>query len=172
MVGNSLGAKIAATIALEQPRRVRSLTLVSSSMGKPLDAAYRRYQAEMARIVVVESKDVLFRRFDEYIFGPKASLRARARYKEMLSGTRAEMFVALLTHWIDETDQDLLAGLTVPTLLLNGSEDTVVTPQSVATMLAQLRFGRSVLVPEAGRLVSLENPQAVNDALRDFWNSL
>lgn len=171
VVGTSLGAKIGAVLAVRHPDRVRSLALISGLIGSKLDAAYRRYQAETARLVVIEGKDVLFRRFNEYIFGPTASLRARARYKEMLLGTRTEMFVALLTNWIDENDDDLLPQILTPTLILTGADDAIVRGEAIAAMLGKLQNGRSILVPNAGRLLSLEAPEAVNRALRDFWTS-
>jgi 3-oxoadipate enol-lactonase len=172
LVGFSGGAIVCALAAALAPERVASVTLMSSSFTSGPDEPYRRYQQEMARLVVVEGKDALFRRFDEYIFGKSPSLMARARYKTMLEHTSYEMFVALLTGETLAPRPDLPGQIGCPVLLPYGEHDVVV-PRAKADELVRLfPNATACCVPEAGRLLTLENPGAVNAILRKFWSDL
>ena len=172
LVGLSGGGIIAALVYTRAPELVKSLTLLSTNFLTPLEEPYKRYQAEMARIAVIEGIDALFRRFNEYIVGSGADLIARARYKNMLAGQPLETVVSFLTGDAIQARPDLPPQLDVPVLLPYGDEDIVMIPQTVAKLLALYPDARTASVPRAGRLLSLENPQALNEALNTFWRSL
>lgn len=170
LVGFSGGAIVCALFAAAHGSRVASLTLMSSAFTSGPDPAYRRYQQEMARLVVVEGIDALFRRFDEYIFGAQPSLYARARYKTMLADTPYEMFVAFLTSDALGARPELPALLKMPVLLPYGERDVVIHEQQAQALAALMPHAVWRRVPDAGRLLALENPGALNAALREFWS--
>ncbi len=173
VVGLSGGGNIAALACAEQPTRCRSLTLISSVLGGSLDPAGVRYRAENARTVVIEGKDTLFRRFNEYIVAPSASLTARARYRSMLEQTPYETFVAFLTAAEQQPPAgELLPRLRMPVMIPVGSGDTVLTPEMARKNAAGFPDGRVVELPSAGRLLPLESPAELNRALVEFWNEL
>ena len=65
-----------------------------------------------------------------------------------------------------------LGGIDCPALVLVGAEDQISTPaemESIADALPQADF---VKVPKAGHMTTLENPQAVSDALLRFVSEL
>ncbi len=123
LVGLSGGGMIAALACAKRPSACRSLVLLSTAFdGSATDAAGIRYRAENARTVVIEGKDTLFRRFNEYIVAPGASLRARARYRTMLEQTPYEQFVAFLTTVEDIDREGLPARLKLPVKIpVNGA---------------------------------------------------
>jgi 3-oxoadipate enol-lactonase len=63
---------------------------------------------------------------------------------------------------------DLLATITVPTLVVTGEEDTATGPEVGRELAAAIPGARFLLVGEAGHLVNLERPEVVNEALLDF----
>lgn len=169
LVGFSAGAIIGALVAKKAPKLVRSLTVSSATFVIQPDAAYKRYQAELARFVVVEGTDVLFRRFDEYIYARSASLMARARYKTMLAEQPLEMIVAFLTGNALDARPDLPGQVKAPVFLPYGDQDVLMTPERVPEMEALYDDVRSLKIADAGRLLPLEQPNAFNDALCGFW---
>jgi len=172
-VGLSAGGNIVAIACARQPQRCRSLTLISTVLGGgALDAAGVRYRAENARTVVIEGKDTLFRRFNEYIVAPGASLGARARYKTMLAQTPYETLVAFLTTTDTPTSGELAAKLTMPVLIPVGQGDTVLTPAMATKIAATFPAGRVVQLDSVGRLLPLEAPNELNNALAKFWQEL
>jgi 3-oxoadipate enol-lactonase len=66
----------------------------------------------------------------------------------------------------------LLAGISVPALVLVGEEDTLTPPADARQMAARIPDSRMLLLPEAGHLSNLENPKAFNTALRGFLSEL
>ena len=68
-----------------------------------------------------------------------------------------------------ETDQrDLLPLITAPTLLIWGELD-VRSPLSVAREFEQaMPDAKLVVIPEAGHVSNLEQPEQFNEAVREF----
>jgi pimeloyl-ACP methyl ester carboxylesterase len=81
--------------------------------------------------------------------------------------------VGALRAMRDRSDASPVLGtIDVPTLVLVGQNDTV-TPPAVAEKLAVgIRGARQVTIPEAGHLSNLEQPEAFNEAVRLFLDSL
>jgi len=170
LVGMSVGAFIAGLAYEAAPERVASLTFISAAFDFQRDPTYERYQKEMARLAVVEGKDAVFRRFDEYIDGSAATLHSRARYKTMLLDTRTEMIVAYLTGAGQTGPRpDLPAKIKAPVLIPVGEQDVVMTPQKADAMAASFPNARVIEIAKAGRLLSIESPNELNAALRAFW---
>jgi pimeloyl-ACP methyl ester carboxylesterase len=170
LVGLSVGAFIAGLVYEKIPNRVASITLVSGTFDFKRDVVYERYQQEMARLVTVEGKDALFRRFDEYIDSPMASLHRRARYHQMLLDTRTEMIVAFLTSTGRNAPRpDLPGKIRVPVLLPVGTDDVVITPERADQMARTFPSARVIRLKGAGRLLPLESPDEFNAALRELW---
>jgi 3-oxoadipate enol-lactonase len=172
VVGLSAGGNIAALAIARQPQKFRSLILISSTFGGELDPAGARYRAENARTVVIEGKDTLFRRFNEYIVSPNASLIARARYKTMIETTPYESLVAFLTTTSMPRMDNLPARVALPVMIPVGRDDTVQTPAMAEKVAREFRDARVVVIPTAGRLLPLESPEALNNAIRAFWTEL
>lgn len=62
----------------------------------------------------------------------------------------------------------LLPQIGVPTLVLVGAEDGISPPAEMQAMAAAIPGARFEIVPGAGHLTPLENPDAVNHALEQF----
>jgi len=169
IVGFSLGGVLGALLYERYPSLVRSLTLLSVNWTQD-DAPYALYRQEMARLVIREGKDALFRRFDEYIVDKNAQLFARARYRSMLETTRHDMIVALLLSAPKMRDFNYLAPqLGCPVLFVVGDGDAIMGPDATRTLAASMPNAEVAVVAGAGRLTPLETPEALNDAIRRFW---
>jgi pimeloyl-ACP methyl ester carboxylesterase len=56
----------------------------------------------------------------------------------------------------------------VPALVVCGADDRLTPPRYSRYLHEQIRGSRLVMVEGAGHMVMLEQPQATNQALRDF----
>lgn len=64
------------------------------------------------------------------------------------------------TAWLPEID--------LPTLVLCGEHDVISPPAEMQAFAQQMPHARFVQIPAAGHLAPLEQPQAVNRAIREF----
>jgi pimeloyl-ACP methyl ester carboxylesterase len=173
VVGLSLGGLFATMAAVRRPDLVRSVTLLSVPFGTD-NPAYARYREEMAALAVRESRDAVYRRFAEYIFGQAAPLFARARYKQMLATTPHETFVAVLAAAArnDVDRHALLSQLDVPTLFAVGADDGLYGPELAREQAGQLADARVEVVPGGGRLLPIETPERLSEILGAFLDEL
>jgi pimeloyl-ACP methyl ester carboxylesterase len=66
----------------------------------------------------------------------------------------------------------LLSGSDLPALALVGEEDELTPPAEAEKIADLLPQGRAVVVPRAGHLSNMENPDVFNAHVREFLNSL
>jgi pimeloyl-ACP methyl ester carboxylesterase len=66
----------------------------------------------------------------------------------------------------------LLGEIGVPTLVVGGEEDGIITPEVVGAMAAKIPGARHVIIPRTGHLSNLEAPEKFNAAVADFLQSI
>ena len=71
-------------------------------------------------------------------------------------------------HYLTRDDTPLLAKVTVPTLILNGKQDGVITPQSAEAAHAAIAWSRLIIYDNCGHFPFLEQPEASAAAILDF----
>lgn len=71
-----------------------------------------------------------------------------------------------MMHRPDSTP--MLAGVTVPTLVITGEEDELIPVEESRRMAAAIPGARLVIVPGAGHLANIEQPEAFNAELSSF----
>jgi pimeloyl-ACP methyl ester carboxylesterase len=64
----------------------------------------------------------------------------------------------------------LLNKISIPTLLLVGSEDKVLQPEIMQKMHKRIKLSRLEFIPHAGHLIPLEQPKIFQLLLREFLN--
>ena len=66
----------------------------------------------------------------------------------------------------DATEE--LASITVPTLVIVGEDDALAPPDVAQDMHERIRGSELAVLPHAGHLSNLENPEAFNAAVARF----
>lgn len=65
-----------------------------------------------------------------------------------------------------------LAEIDVPVLIIHGEKDQLISVEEAKAMANAIPNARLVIIPDAGHLPNLEQPDAFNDAVIDFLESL
>ncbi|MFI6348255.1 alpha/beta fold hydrolase [Streptomyces sp. NPDC050560] len=170
-VGCALGGAVGAELALRHPHRVASLALISSSPRFGTADEYRQ------RGVVVRAKglDPIARTAPEQWFTPGFAAQQPAITEwavQMVRTTDPGCYIAACEALATFDLREDLVGITVPTLVLVGSEDQVTGPGQARTLVAGIHDARLALVPGASHLAPVEQPGAVTDLLvRHFSGS-
>ena len=101
------------------------------------------------------------------LLAPGASIAAKARIRSMIESCPYETIVAALGGMRDRPDRTaLLAEIQVPAAVLVGESDAVTPPSDAERMAEALPDAILSVIPKAGHVTPIENPGAVNDALR------
>ncbi|MDR7485446.1 MAG: alpha/beta fold hydrolase [Armatimonadota bacterium] len=171
LVGHSLGAAIALAWAAAAPDEVQGLALLGLCERLPVPAAV--WEA-------LRSGDPRQReRLTRWWFGPTASARLREKARAALAAMPREVLLAdfgAAARFDASAALDRLATLPaasrIPALLLIGEADALTPPDCARRLHARLPASSLVVVQDAGHLAMLEQPRAVNAALRAFVDGL
>ncbi|OLL81824.1 N-formylglutamate deformylase [Pseudonocardia sp. Ae168_Ps1] len=192
LVGNSLGGLICMTVAARRPELVRTLTLVSPAMPdlrpdprrlsdprmalamvpvlgrgarRALAAEPLRSRAErIVKVCFADPQRGSERRLEELIaeHEHRATLPWAAEASD--GATRG-----LLAVWAGRTAWQRASRVRVPTLVVWGGADRVVTPKLARRTASALDAGLLVL-PETGHVAQIERPEAVARAVAGLWD--
>ena len=161
VVGHSLGGALGTRLALDDPGRVQSLTLISSAgFGPEIDQGYIQgfIQARSRR----ELKPVLERLFANQDLVSRAMVDNVLKYKRLdgVDALLAQLGEALFPQGVQQDQPGLaLAGTSHPLLLLWGQEDQVipVAHASYAPPRARVK-----LFEHTGHMAQMEQAAEVN----------
>jgi pyruvate dehydrogenase E2 component (dihydrolipoamide acetyltransferase) len=164
LVGHSLGAAAAATLALSSPKRVRSLTaLCGAGFGAALNRTYLEgFLAAGRRKDLKPVMDLLFE---------NKRLATRAMLDELIAYKRTDGVADALRWLLDGAlSEESLLGLRsrlrnveAPMLAIFGEKDQIAPVGSTDGMPGQVRT-----IAAAGHMLQLEAPAAVNDEIAAF----
>ena len=172
VVGLSLGGYVAMEMARQDPSRIAGLVLADTKASADSDEA----RANRLRVA------------DQVLTAGSTAALARAMLPALLGATTQAQRPAVVEHvrtWIEEAEpwgvawaqramaarpdsHADLAALTVPSLVLWGTEDTLSPREEQVSMLECLRDATFVEIPGSGHLTAVEDPTAVTTALVEF----
>ena len=174
LCGNSFGSVVAQAFAMRHPQRVRRLILTGTGVGQKQLSQERREKFEArAQRIRLGSYQYGDAGVDNLV-GPHASPELRALLVDVSRGTQAPGLLRAVSFRLsDFYTPDLASALTMPVLLVQGSEDHMNPRQENADLLLpQLPDGRLVELAGIGHLPEVEDPGAFNQLLLDFVGSL
>jgi pimeloyl-ACP methyl ester carboxylesterase len=171
VAGLSMGGYTAMAFARRHPHRLAALVLADTK-AEGDDAAAKANRDKMIATARSGPASAILEAMLPKLLGATTHAERPeviAAVRQLGSAQRSEAIVAALQALRDRPDATpSLAAISVPTLVLVGSEDTL-TPPAVAEKLAQaIPGGRLVRIEKAGHLANAENPTSFNDMLMAF----
>ncbi len=173
--GLSMGGYIAWQFWRRHGHRLRGLILCDTraAADAPDVAEQRRVNAER---VLREGPgffvDMMLSRLFSAGFLSKSGPVLDEMRRTMMS-TPPETIAAVLRGMAERADaRQWLGEIRLPCLLVVGEDDILSPPSEMEAMATALPESKLVVIPEAGHLAPLENPEAVSAAIRDFLSQL
>ncbi len=169
IVSLSMGGYVALALYELRPAIVRSLTLIDTRAVADTTEG-RAARDAMADRLLDNGRHALATEMIGGLLGRSPSQRAQARLRSMIEGTRYETFIAALAGMKERPDRSsLLARIEVPTLVIGGDEDALITPEQTRELADAIPGARTVMVSEAGHLPPIEQPDQVNQSLIELF---
>ena len=176
-VGLSMGGFIGMRLALRHAELVRSLTLIEATADSepPENVFPYKIMALLARWV---SMRLLTGRIIRIMFGEKfindpARRADQEEYRrQLLANDRLGIYRATMGVVNRLPIYDQIHEIKVPVLIVVGDQDKATVPEKSRRIHARIPGSRLVVIPGAGHSSSVEEPEAVNSALRSFLDSV
>ncbi|WP_199440913.1 alpha/beta fold hydrolase [Umezawaea beigongshangensis] len=169
--GLSMGGQIVMTFLRMFPQRVRGLVLMATSPAADTPEAADARRATAARLEA-EGLDPYAREVLHRMVSPTADPRVAAHVLDVMRRTSPAAAAAAMRGRCERPDlSGVLAGATVPALVVVGTQDEYTPVAEVRGMHALLPDSR-LLVVDSAHLPNLERPAEVNEALAAFLSDL
>ncbi|MBI3702020.1 MAG: alpha/beta hydrolase [Afipia sp.] len=172
LIGHSLGGYIALEIMRQAPERVTRLALTNTQARSdtPEVTERRKAQIEAAKNVVDYEKamDALFALLVHPSRVNDAGLREQVRLSGIESGGPGTFIRHQKAVMARIDSRPFLAAIKVPTLVLSSDEDKLIPNALSHEMASMIPGAKLVIVPNAGHMTPIEQPEAVGAAL-DEW---
>lgn len=161
IAGHSLGGFMSLSFNVAHPERVRALVLQGCGPG---------YRRDEPRAAWNERAERRARTLEE---GGLAALGGGAEVGESVQGSAKGLAQAArgILSQVDARVMDSLKGISVPTLVICGDDDTPYV-NGARYMGDRIPDATYIEVPGAGHGVNVEKPVAVNTALEAFLGNL
>lgn len=163
--GVSLGGAVAQRIALDDPSRVASLTLIATSarFGDPQQWHDRAATVRAGGTAAIA--DATMGRW----FAPsfqKCQPTAVDLMRAMFVGAPAEGYAGCCGALGGWDSRDEIARISAPTVVVVGDADPATPPAHAQILAEGIPGARLQIVPDAAHLVSLERPETVTPLIR------
>lgn len=173
--GVSMGGYVAQHVAARHPERVRGLILCDTKLEADTPEA-REGRASLAAKVGRVGTSILADAMLGKLLAPSAEARAASRrpaveehLRRMIARQQPQTVQAALAAMGERPDMtEAMRRLRRPTLLVCGAEDSFTPPESMRRMESVIPESRLLIVPRAGHLVPLEEPDVFNAAVLEF----
>lgn len=168
VAGLSMGGYVAFGLWHRHPDKIRSLILMDTKAGADNDEA-KAGRDKVAATVREKGTGALVDDLGRRVLAPDPPESIRAEVKRMFESIPGESSAADAIAMRDRPDSTNDAGsITVPVLVIHGEQDQLMPVEVGEDLAKSIPGAKFARIPNAGHLSPLENPDAVNNAIRDF----
>jgi len=174
LAGHSMGGRVALEVVRQAPERVQRLALLDTGYQALAEgeAGAKEVAGRQALLALAQQQGMraMGRAWVQGMVHPDRLADAALvdTILDMFERKTPALFAAQIQALIRRPDaESVLRELQCKTLVLCGQQDSWSPPERHAQMVALVRGGAElVVVPQAGHMVTMEQPQAVVAALR------
>jgi pimeloyl-ACP methyl ester carboxylesterase len=171
--GLSMGGFVGLRLAIHHPELIKTLILMDTS-ADPEPAANQGPYRRLAlvgrlfgfRLVVNRVLRIMFGR--TFLADPACAAELGRWKRHLLGLDRRGTHRAAHGVIGREGVYEMLGRIQTPTLILVGDEDVATVPAQAERLHAAIRGSKRVVIPGAGHSSSIEQPELVTAAIRDF----
>jgi 3-oxoadipate enol-lactonase len=175
LAGLSMGGYVSMQFARKYPQRLRGLVLCDTRAEADSDEA-RVKRGELIEFAQTHTTREVAERMLTSLLGETTRREHPGVAEEVLriaTPQPRETVIAALQALRDRADaRPFLASIQVPSLVIVGEEDTLTPPAVAQSMASQLPQAEYVVVPRAGHLSNLEQPEQFTTALEAFLKKI
>ena len=165
-IGHSMGGAIALTLAHESPNQVLGLGLISTG------ARLRVHPKLLENSKIPQSFPTAVSSIVKDSFSSHASPRLVILSQKRMKEIRPSVLYGDLLA-CDRFDLiDSISQIKSPTLVVCGQDDQMTPPRYSHFLVDQIQDSELQIIPDAGHMVMLEQPQLVEDILKAFLNHI
>ena len=175
LCGLSMGGYVAFAFLRKYPQRVKGLILADTRPGADTDEA-KATREQVARLAETQGASAVAdlqmpKMLSEETRQHRAEVEMLVR--RMIEAAPAEGIAAAARGMaLRSNSSDLLASITCPTLVIVGEHDVVTPPAVARDYAARIPHAQCILIPSAGHLSNLEQPEAFHQAINGFLQSV
>lgn len=171
LAGLSMGGYVLFSFWRRHRDKVRSLALIDTKAEADSEEA-REGREKTAALVTEKGSaalvDALFPKF----FAPTTPDSVKQEVREMVENTHPRTAAADALAMRDRADSTAdLGRITEPVLVVHGKEDLLIPAEIGQAMAQGIPKTMFVPIPNASHMAPIENPEAVNQALREFLST-
>jgi 3-oxoadipate enol-lactonase len=168
VVGHSMGGYIALEFHRRYASRVQAMVLVDTRAQADTPHKIAERDAT-AKKVLAEGSAVVANPMSEKLFGPDAPRELRERWRAIMAEQRPESIAAALYAMAARGGyQDVLHSIYCPALIVVGEHDAITPPSDSELMHRAILPSTLRVIPAAGHMTPVEQPQAFAAALHEF----
>jgi 3-oxoadipate enol-lactonase len=171
VVGLSMGGRIALDFAALHPDRLLTLTLCDTHRGFAHFSEEKKQEFVRLRREPLEQggtpKDIAVP-VARSLCSPRAKPGAFEQLVDSLSRLHKESYLKCIEASVRAETHGRLEDIRVPTHVIVGSDDTLTTPEMCREIAEAIPGARLTVIPAAGHLVNIEQPDAFNRAAVGF----
>jgi pimeloyl-ACP methyl ester carboxylesterase len=169
MAGHSMGGRVALEVMRTAPRRVSALALLNTGVH-PVRDGEPQSRDRLLRVADEQGMSALAAEWLPPMMAPGArSAQLMPRLTAMVERSTAESYAGQIRALLHRPEaMSVLPTITVPTLLLSGSEDTWSPVSQHETMRRKIPHATLFEIHGAGHMAPFERPDAVAVALREW----
>jgi len=166
LIGHSMGSAIALALALEHPGRVLGLGLVGA--GARLRVAPELLEQASNQTTFLNAVSTVISRS----FSPHTPARLSDLAARRMAETRSSVLYGDFLACNDFDVRDRLAEIHQPALVLCGADDQMTPVRHAQFLASGIPHAVLKLIPDAGHMVMLEQPQAIAIAIGEFVGAI
>ena len=171
LCGLSMGGYVAFAFLRKYPQRVKGLILADTRPGADTDEG-RANRESVARLAESQGTGAIAdlqipKLISEYTRRHHPEVEARIR--QMINAATPQGIAAASRGMAQRADStDLLPTIACPTLVLAGEQDGLTPPSVAQDYASKIPSAQFVVIPNAGHLSNLEQPEAFLQAVSGF----
>ena len=170
VAGHSMGGRVALEIMASAPQRIAGLALLNTGVHAVRDGEPQARQ-QLLRLAYRDGMPALAAEWLPPLLGSDA-MRCAAVLPRLMAITgrfTVDEYAGQVKAMLDRPDAlSVLASVTVPTLLLSGSDDTSSPVSSQESIRRRIPHATLFEIHAAGHMAPIERPEPVAVALREW----